>query len=167
MKLHGIIFNFPSELKALIAVFLAVLSVGFFTGLNFVNNTTSMNAQGVERNYLGNEDDENAEIMKFKKNEREMLTLIHNHILSLSVIFFLVAVILSTTSIHMGWKLFLMLEPFLSLILTFGGLYIMWLGVNWFKYIVMLSGILMTFCYVSSIIIIFKQLYFTNNKAVI
>lgn len=167
MQLHGLIFKFPSELKTLTTVFLVVLSIGFFTGLSFVNNTTSMNSTGIESNFLGNEDDEEAEVMKFKKNEREMLTLIHNHILSLSVIFFIIALLLSTTSITMKGKLFLMIEPFVSLILTFGGLYIMWLGYTWFKYIVMLSGVLMTICYILSIVIIIKQLYFTKNKAVV
>jgi hypothetical protein len=158
MQLHGAIHQFPSELKIAIIAFLIVLSIGFFGGLSFVNNTTSMQTSGIESHYLGNEDDENAEVMKFKKNKREMLTLVHNHILSLSVIFFLLSLILTTTSLSKKLKLFLIIEPFCSLIFTFGGLYVMWLGVNWFKYIVIVSGVLMTLCYVTSVLLIFKQL---------
>ena len=74
-------------LKALIISFLVVLSIGFYGGISFVNTTTSMKTSGIESHYLGNEDDEAAKIMKFKKSKREMLTIVHNHILSLSVIF--------------------------------------------------------------------------------
>ena len=96
--------------------------------------------------------------MQFKKSKREILTLVHNHILSLSLIFFVLALILSTTSINMKLKQFLMLEPFASVLLTFGGIYLMWKGVSWFKYIVMISGMLMTFSFITSTFIIGSQL---------
>jgi uncharacterized membrane protein len=97
--------------------------------------------------------------MKFKKSEQEMLTLVHNHILSMSIIFFLVGLILSTTNLQKKLKFFLIVEPFVSIILTFGGLYLLWMGLLWMKYIVMISGILMTLTYTTSIIIIFLQLF--------
>ncbi|MFD2432291.1 hypothetical protein ACFSO9_01310 [Mesonia maritima] len=88
MNLEGKLHTFPKALKLLIGTFLIVLSVGYFTGLTFVGETTSNSAKGIQENYLGNENDENAEVMKFKKSEREMLTIVHTHILSMSVIFF-------------------------------------------------------------------------------
>lgn len=142
----------------LIAVFVIVLSVGFFTGLLFVNETSNMETQGIEMQYLGNEMDEDAEVMKFKKSGREILTMVHNHILSLSIVFFMVALILSTTSINKRLKNFLMIEPFVSVMLTFGGIYVMWTGVTWFKYVIMISGTLMTVSYAASVLIIFSQL---------
>ena len=51
-----------------------------------------MNVSDIETHYLGNENDEDAEIMKFKKNEREILTIVHGHILSMSVIFFFIGI---------------------------------------------------------------------------
>jgi len=159
MQLHGLIHQFPKELKLLILVFISVLSIGFYGGISFVNNTTSMNAKGVETHYLGNEDDEDAEIMKFKKNEREILTLVHGHILSLSVIFFLLSLILTTTSINKKLKYFLMVEPFLSIVFTFGGIYLMWSGITWFKYVIMISGTFMTLSFtLSSVVILFQIL---------
>lgn len=158
MKVHGLIHSFPKEIKMLIAVFLIILSIGFFTGLLFVNDTSNMGSEGIEMQYLGNEFDEDADIMKFKKSEREILTLVHNHVLSLSMIFFMVALILSTTSINKKFKKFLMIEPFISVLLTFGGIYILWTGVTWFKYVIMVSGTLMTFSYTVAVILIFSQL---------
>jgi len=163
MQVHGLIHQFPKEIKLVIIAFIVVLSIGFYGGLSFVNNTTSMSSTGVETHYLGNEADEDAEIMKFKKNEREILTIVHNHILSLSVIFFLLSLILATTSINKKLKYFLMLEPFLSILLTFGGIYLLWKGVVWFKYVVIFSGSLMTVTFVVSTLSILYQLFFSKK----
>ncbi|AOW19651.1 hypothetical protein [Urechidicola croceus] len=159
MQIHGTIHSFPKEIKTLILVFLVILSIGYFTGLVFVNDTSSANPDSIQEHYLGNENDDNAQVMKFKKSEREMLTLVHNHILSLSLIFFVLALILSTTSINKKIKHFLMFEPLVSVVLTFGGIYLMWMGITWFKYIVMISGTLMTLSYISAVILIITQLF--------
>ncbi|MFZ2282815.1 MAG: hypothetical protein WAV86_02985 [Lutibacter sp.] len=163
MQIHGLIHQFPKEIKSLILVFIIVLSVGFYGGLSFVNNTTSMNSSEIESHYLGNENDEAAEVMKFRKSEGEILTVVHNHILSLSVIFFMLSLILATTSINKKFKYFLMIEPFLSIILTFGGIYLLWSGITWFKYVVIFSGILMTFSFVSATIAIGTQILFSKK----
>lgn len=164
MQLNGLIYSFPKEIKLLIAAFLVVLSIGFFSGLLFVGETSSANPNGIEEQYLGNEQDEDAAVMKFKKSEKEMLTLVHNHILSMSLIFFLVGLILSTTQLNKKLKMFLIVEPFLSVILTFGGLYLLWLEIHWMKYIVMLSGILMTMTYTASTVFILKQLLVSKSN---
>jgi len=163
MQLHGLIHQFPREVKSVILIFIVVLSIGFYGGLSFLNNTTSMQPSGIESNYLGNENDEDAETMKFKKSEREILTIVHNHILSLSVIFFLLSLILATTSINKKLKYFLMVEPFVSVLLTFGGIYFLWSGIIWFKYVIMLSGIFMTLTFVVSTLLVVYQLLFSKN----
>jgi len=159
MQLNGLIYTFPKELKLLIAVFVVVLSIGFFTGLLFVGETSSANPNGIEEQYLGNEADEDATVMKFKKSEKEMLTLVHNHVLSMSIIFFLVGLLISITKLPKKLKLFLMIEPFVSVLLTFGGIYMLWKGMLWMKYIVMFSGTLMTLTFTLSVIIILMQLF--------
>ncbi len=163
MEFHGLIHQFPKEIKLLICVFVSILSIGFFGGLSFVNSTTHMKPSGIETHYLGNENDEEAEVMKFKKNEREMLTVVHNHIMSMSVIFLLLGLLVSTTSLNKKIKYFLIIEPFVSLVLTFGGIYILWIGVTWFKYIVLFSGILMTLTFLMAVLAIIQQLYFSKS----
>ena len=158
MQLNGLIYTFPRELKMLIAAFVVVLSIGFFTGLLFVGETSSVNPNGIEEQYLGNEDIENVKVMKFKKSDKEMLTLVHNHVLSMAIIFFLMGLILSVTKLNKKVKLFLMIEPFISVILTFGGIYMLWKGQLWMKYIVMFSGTLMTLTFSLSAFIILFQL---------
>ena len=156
MQLHGLIHKLPKSLRLFIVFFVIVLSVGYVTGLLFVNQTDATHPQGIEENYLGNEDVADLDVMKFKKGEREMLTIIHTHILSMSFIFFLLGGILATTSINKKLKSFLMLEPFVSIILTFGGIYLLWSGLLWMKYIVIISGILMTVCFVLSAFFILR-----------
>lgn len=159
MQLNGMILTFPKEIKLLIVAFILVLSVGFYSGLLFVGETSTVNPNGIEEQYLGNESNEDATVMKFKKSEQEMLTLVHNHILSMSIIFFLVGLILSTTKLNKKLKLFLIIEPFLSVIFTFGGLYLLWSGLLWMKYIVLISGFFMTASFTLSILIILFQVF--------
>ena len=158
MEINGLLMALPKEIKVLIGAFIIVLSIGFYTGLLFVGETSSANPNGIEEQYLGNEHDEDAEIMRFKKSDQEMLTLVHNHILSMAIIFFLVGGLVSITKLNKKLKLFLIIEPFVSVVLTFGGLYLLWSGMLWMKYIVMFSGILMTVTYTVSTLIILKQL---------
>lgn len=159
MSYNGLLLTFPKEIKIFIAAFVVALSIGYFTGLLFVSQTSTTSPQGIEENYLGNEDDEDAEVMKFKKGKREMLTIIHTHILSMSFIFFLLGGILLLTKLPKKLKMFLAVEPFVSVILTFGGIYFMWQGINWMKYIVMISGMFMTTVYITSASIILIQLF--------
>ncbi|MBA6157018.1 hypothetical protein H3Z83_10860 [Tenacibaculum sp. S7007] len=162
MQIHGAIHQFPKEIKLLILAFVCTLSIGFFGGISFVRDTTNSNPKGIEQRYLGNENDEEATTMKFKKSSGEIKTLVHNHILSLSVIFFLLAIILATTSVNAQLKLFLMIEPFVSIICTFGGIYLMWTGITWMKYVIMISGLFMTLSFTASVFFIFKGVLAKN-----
>jgi hypothetical protein len=159
MQIHGQIHHFPKQVKYFILSFLIVLNIGFTTGLLFVGNTQSMTPNGMVENYLGNEDDEKAQEMRFKKSEHEMLTLLHTHIMSTSFIFFLLGGLLAFTSLSKKLKYFLMIEPFVSIILTFGGLYLLWSGILWMKYIVMISGIVMTGVFYLGTLVLIIQLF--------
>ncbi len=158
MQLHGLLQTFPKHIKLFIAAFVLMLSVGYGTGLLFVGNTNSNNPNGMEENYLGNEDDENAEVMKFKKGEREMLTILHTHVLSISFIFFFLGSLVAMTSLPKKLKSFLMIEPFLSILLTFGGIYLLWKGILWMKYVVIISGVVMTAVFIVAVVSILFQL---------
>jgi len=158
VQLSGLLQRFPKHIKMFISAFVIVLSIGYITGLQFVRQTESIVPNGIEENYLGNEDKKDVKVMKFKKGKREMLTIIHTHILSMSFIFFLLGGLVSMTTLSNKWKAFLMIEPFVSIILTFGGIYLLWMGVSWLKYIVMLSGTLMTMVFIGSAGVVLFQL---------
>lgn len=148
----------PSELKLFVGLFLVVLSIGFFTGINFVHLTTEGTVQGIEENYLGNETNDAAELMKFKKSENQLLNIIHTHILSLSVIFFILGGLVYLTSYRIKLKKLLLYEGLLSVLTTFGSMYLLWAGIWWMKYLLMLSGFLMLSTFVLSVALVFGEL---------
>lgn len=127
-------------------------------GYKFLVRTTDLQPSGIEMNYNGNENDDEAVEMKFKKSEREMLSIIHSHAISMSLIFFALGAIVSITSISDKVKLWLITKPLISIIVTFGGVWLLWKGVAWMKYIVMVSGIIMTLSVVGMILVIWWQL---------
>ena len=163
MQLHGLIHSLPVYVKQFLVAFVIVLSIGYFTGLQFVRQTESDHPAGIEENYLGNEDIDDAAVMKFKKGEREMLTIIHTHILSISFIFVLLGGLVAITSLPRKLKAFLMIEPFVSIVLTFGGIYLMWAGMLWMKWVVMISGTLMTLVFIASALLVLIQLLKRSN----
>jgi hypothetical protein len=164
MQYSGLLLTLPREIRIFLAVFVVVLSVGYFTGLLFVGQTETTTPAGIEENYLGNEEVPNVEVMKFKKGEREMLTIIHTHILSMSFIFFLLGGIVLFTKLPKKLKFFLILEPFFSILVTFGGIYFVWKEVAWMKYVVLVSGILMTVIFSTSVAIVLYQLLFKKGN---
>lgn len=158
MQFYRSIQYFPKEMKLLIGIFLVVLSVGFLSALQFVSVTTEASPKGIQENYLGNEEDLEAEEMKFKKNEKQLLNIIHSHILSMGLIFLILALLVMTTPLKGFFRQFLLFEPLLSVLTTFGGIYFLWKGILWMKYVVMISGGLMTISFVLSVVIIFYGL---------
>lgn len=166
MEINKLIYKLPKVCKHSILAFIVMVNIGFFTGLFFIENTTNFKPKGIQEQYLGNEKDTNAMDMKFKKPKKEILTLIHNHILSLSVLFFMMSSLLAITDINKKLKSFLMIEPFVSLLVTFGGIYIIWSGVLWFSYVVIISGILMTLSFIGASLIIIKELFKKPLKSI-
>ena len=147
------------EFKYLIATFVIVTSIGFISSIVFVDYSNSTTPDGLVEQYNGNEFiEDDIDIMKFKKSEREILTIIHSHILSMSVIFFLIGFLVCLTNINIKLKLFLAIEPFVSILLTFGGIYLLWLDILWFRYVVIFSGILMTLSFLISAFLILRDL---------
>src|SRR5680860_1066098 len=163
MKYNGLLLKLPLEIKFFLASFIIVLSVGYFTGISFLDHTRSDTPAGIQENYLGNEQNPDAIVMKFKKGKGEMLTIVHTHILSISFIFFLIGGILVFADLPKNLKFFLIIEPFFSIVVTFGGIYLMWAGLEWMKYVVMVSGILMTLIFCVSVLILLYQLLFKNE----
>lgn len=159
MEIHGKIHELPKQAKLLIGAFVLTLSFGYFTGLRFVGENTGNTTQGIEEHYLGNETNEDADEMKFRKSEKEIVSMVHNHVISMSVIFLMLGVILLITSVPIKLKKFLIVEPFISIVLTFGGIWLMWAGVLWLKYVVIFSGVLLTLTYTVSSVLILLQLF--------
>lgn len=133
----------PKALRISLSVFLLTLSFGYFSGLDLLKHTTDFKSKGIQENVLGNEFNEEAEELHFKMSERELHGIIHSHVITISILFAILSFMVFFTSLPSGLKSFLMIEPNVSLVVTFGGLWLLWLGHTWVKYVIMISGILM------------------------
>lgn len=176
MNLEGKIHHLPNYVKGFIFAFLVALSFGYYTGVFFIKHTTEFTPKGVEENYNGNqlesdlsddswdsdewnEEEEEQESLKYKKSEQAIISTVHTHAISFSLIFLSLGALLILTSIPIWLKKILIVEPFLSIILTFGGIWLMWKEIIWMKYVVMFSGMLLTLTFSLSVLIVILQLF--------
>ncbi len=145
MKNHlPLLSDLPLPYRKLILIFLIVIFFGFTSGLIFLSYSTHLTPKGVKVQYKGaNQQTEEVNELKFEKTIPEMLTTTHNHLLGLSVIF----LFLGLLYLHIGeitsLRLFVASEPLISLLVTFGGIWIMRFIYEPFVYIVFLSGVFM------------------------
>ncbi|RLD24569.1 MAG: hypothetical protein DRI71_02210 [Bacteroidetes bacterium] len=152
----------PKELKLLVFFFLFSLLFGYGASFMILIDQTSLSPAGIEENYNGNEENEAAETIKFKKSKFQMLTSIHSHVFTLGVIFLLTGFLACFTGLPSKIKLFLMVEPLVSLIVTFTSLILMWKDLPLFSYLAYLSGGLMHGSFVITILLLIRELYFTR-----
>ena len=157
MNLNGLIYSLPKEFKNLVVPFILVLSIGYFVSILLVDHTSSLSPIGIEENYLGNESKDPQIIYKFKKTKYQIYNLLHSHIISMSIIFFITGLLLLITDLNYYFKMFLIIEPFVSILMTFGGIYLLWNGVTWMKYVIFISSTIMAIVFLISCYIILRQ----------
>lgn len=150
--------NQPRAIKGWIMAFLAALTLGYSAGMAYLATSGQISPKGIEENYKGNEDNEAAEVMKFEKSQREVLGIIHTHAITLSIVFLILGIFIFMTDFSGSLKRFLMIEPLVSIVITFGGIWLLWQGWAWMKTIVMISGVLMHGSFYVMIILLFYQL---------
>ena len=147
-------------LKLFITTFLIVLTIGYTIGLLFVDNTTSLNSRGIQQQFLGNEDSEVKQEFKYAKSAAEMYVFIHNHILSLAIVFFAIGGIFYFSSIvSERMKRFLMVEPLIAVVTTFGGIALVRFASPIFSWLVLASGLSLFLCYAAMVYFIIKELW--------
>jgi hypothetical protein len=149
-----------------LTVFLIVLSAGYTAGLVFVDHTTSSSPGGITEEFAGNEQSTSSTgDLKYAKSDREMYTLIHNHILSLAMVFFALGGIFYFSSIvSKRMKLFLLVEPLLAVVTTFGGIALVRSVHPAFSWLVMISGISMVLCFATMTGLILYELWRTPGR---
>ena len=157
----------PKQLKLLVLLFILALLFGYGAGFMVLLDQTQASPAGIEENYLGNEDNEEADTIKFRKSKFEMLTTIHSHVFTLSLIFLTTGFMAYFTGLPKKLKTFLMAEPLVSLIVSFGSLILMWLGLPFFNYLAFVSGAAMHTIFVTTLALLIRELYFVKKEATI
>ena len=119
--------NWPRPLRLFLAGFLFLMTSAVSTGLIFLYTTTGFSMSGTIEHYRGSpvEGDEIfSEREKYEKPASELLLTTHNHLFGFSFIFLFLGIIFYfNTTITGRFKTFLLVEPFVSTWLTFGGIW--------------------------------------------
>ena len=152
--------NADAILRWFITAFLSLVTCGYAIGLLFVDHTTAGTTEGIAAQFRGAPESANLAELKYAKTPTEVYTFLHNHVLSLSLIFFVVGGLLYFSStISPAVKGFLIIEPFLAIATTFGGIWLMWSISEHFSWLVIISGISMVGCYLVMVFLILRELW--------
>lgn len=159
------LYQLNKDLKVFLTVFLIVLSIGILFGLAFLFNTTSFDKTIAAERLIEQENklEEDFGIDESPvKSTGELLMTTHNHILGFSFIFFFIGGIFYFNSIIVGyWKSFLIIEPFISILVSFGSMWLVKYFGGVFIYLTILSSILL---YSSFFVMLIISLYELNLK---
>ncbi len=163
------LYQLESSLKKFLIVFVIVLSTGILMGLTYLSRTTNYSPDKTIERFNGsqiNDKDETLDIPEtYPKPVSEMLLTTHNHIIGFSFLFFIIGMIFYFNSVISGyWKLFLMIEPLISTIVTFGSIWGMRFIAEEFVYLAALSSILLYISLFTMVGIILYELQFKREK---
>ncbi len=110
--------------RAFLTAFLVTLTIGYLTGVYFVDYTTHGTPSGVVQQFRGNEDlpMEAVQEIKYPKSDREMLNIIHAHVTSFALIFLGAGGVFLLSSVRPRLKKWLVIEPFIATLVLFGSM---------------------------------------------
>ena len=139
------LYELPDKLKLLCFVTVFNITIGVGIGLYYVGYTTQYSPSGTSEHFAGSKISDDFDIPdKYPKPFSELLNTTHTHVISMTFIFIITGGIFFFNSIITGSiKTFLIVEPFISIIVTFGGIWLVRFIHPGFSYLVILSGILM------------------------
>jgi hypothetical protein len=109
------------QVKMLILAFTICLVVGVTIGLIYVYATESTSVAGTVEHYRGSKVSDDFDIPeKYPKTYEGMLLITHTHVIAFAIIFLILGLFWAMNSIVVGWwKLFFLVEPFVSVLITF------------------------------------------------
>jgi len=89
-------------------------------------HTTRLTPSGIDARYRGTSPEATEGAMQFPKSFSEMLTITHTHLLSMAVIFVFMGIGLALGDRPSErWKRFLIVEPFIALLVSFSAMWLM------------------------------------------
>lgn len=159
------IYQLPVQLKKMIAALLLSLTFGVLIGLGFLYYTTSYSTKGAIERYNGSQVSEEFGIAEnYPKPISEIFITTHNHIIAFTLIFTVVTFIFYFSSIlDNSWKTFLLVEPFISIIISFGSLWLMRFVNPDFVYLMAASSTLIYLSYFIMVSLILYEIFFKKT----
>ena len=154
------LYKLDKNLKSFIAAFLLALTLGMMVGMIYLNTTTNMTIKGTQERWNGSSNETLMEfeiVENYPKPFSEMLVTTHTHVISFTLIFGIIGFIFNYSSVVGGfWKKFLMIEPLLSVVITFASIWAMRFIHESFVYVTILSATIM---YTSYFMIVGMSIY--------
>ena len=148
MKNNFFLKDLEQSIKCFLIAFLITITAGICTGLGYIYYTTNIAADSISERYAGTIVKEHEIPENFPKSIQNMIQTTHEHVNSFAIISFMIGVIFYFNSIINGkLKTFLMIEPFISTIITFLSLWLIRFINTSFAYLVILSSTLMYLCW--------------------
>lgn len=159
------IFQFPKQLKFLIASLLLSLTFGVIIGLGFLYYTTSYSTTKAIERYNGSQLTNEFEIAEnYPKPISEIFITTHNHIIAFTLIFSVVGFIFYFSSIpNSRLKNFLLIEPFISIIISFGSLWLIRFVNENFVYLMAVSSSFIYLSYFTMVSLILYEIFFKKT----
>lgn len=157
------------NIKLFLISFLILLTFGVTIGLVYLYYTTNYSVSGAVTRFNGSEvNEENFEIPdSYPKPLSEMLVTTHNHLIAFALIFLSLGSIFYFNSTIKGfWKLFFMVEPLLSTIITFSSIWAVRFISTHFIYLIVLSSFMIYFSFYIMVSTCIYDLTFNKKKLV-
>ncbi len=161
------LYELPRKLKLLCFLTVFNITVGLGVGLYYVGYTTQYSPSGTSEHFAGSKISDDFDIPdKYPKPISELLNTTHTHVISMTFIFLIIGGIFYFNSIITGsMKTILIIEPFISIIVTFGGIWLVRFIHPGFSYLVILSGILMYLSFIIMASTIFYELSIKSSRS--
>ncbi len=164
--------HLPQLPRLMLAAFLLVVTTGYSLGVFFVDHSTDMHPDGIAERYRGTEGVGIDPMslppereLQFEKSPAEMLNVTHTHLISLALVFLSVgSIFLFAAGIPPWLRATLILEPFVSIVLTFGGIWLLRYHAPSWSILVAVSGTLMSLCFYAMTGISLWQLLFSRRN---
>lgn len=150
--------SWSAPVRKLVFIFALVTFLGVVVGGVMIEVTTHLTPQGVVQQYKGIDRSnlKPSQEMKFPKPMKDMLITTHNHILGLSSLFVIMGFLYLATGRDTLLQGLIAVEPLVSLVVTFGGLWVVRYLWEPFVYVVILSGTLMIGTYAWMCLVVMK-----------
>ena len=156
--------DLEQSMKYFLIMFLITISAGIFTGLCYIYYTSNIAADSIAERYAGTVVDEYEIPENFPKSLENMIQTTHEHVNSFAIISLLIGLIFYFNTIISGnLKLFFMVEPFFSTMITFLSLWLIRFSNISFAYLVIISSGLMYICWYAMILTSLYELIYKKN----
>ena len=154
-----------SNVRYFLLGFIVCLTIGVTVGLVYVWKTTSMSPAGASEHYSGSVVSGDLDIPeKYPKSVESMLLTTHTHVISFAMIFLVLGGIFSLNSLIKGsLKTFVIIEPFITVLGTFGSIWGMRYLSSVYSYLSIIFGVMTYFTFYFMVGVVLYDLILKKN----